>query len=106
MFRILLVAGCLALPAVAQADPAPNLAPDLAPKQPSQGHIMEARLLGLDPHLFTRTELAQIDAENLMRDRRERVRFILEMKERRGELPRGFAFGPEGQRIVMSVRPW
>lgn len=92
------MAGCLALPAGAQADP--------VRKQPSQGHIMEARLLGLDPHLFTRTELAQIDAENLMRDRRARVRFILEMKERRGELPRGFAFGPEGQRIVMSVSPW
>lgn len=93
-----MLAGCLALPGAAMADqPAKKL---------SDGHIMEARLLGLDPQLFTRTELAQIDAENLMRDRRARVRFILEMKERRGELPRGFAFSPEGQRIVRSVSPW
>lgn len=98
MFRMFLLAGCLALPVAAHADqPA---------KQPSEGHRMEARLLGLDPELFTRTELAQIDAEERLRDRRNRVRFILEMKERRGELPKGFAFSPEGQRVVMSVSPW
>lgn len=100
MLKTWLIAGCLTLPLAltAQADP--------APKPPSPGHQMEARILGLDPELFSRTELAQISAEDLLGDRRGRVRFILEMKERRGELPRGFARSPDGQRIIRSVSPW
>lgn len=67
------------------------------------GHIMEAQILGLDPHLFSRVDLAQIGAEERRRDRRDRIRFILQMKERRGEVPPGFSRSREGQRIIMSA---
>ena len=73
-------------------------------QQLTPGHITEAAILGLDPHLFTRTELAQIDAETTLRDRRERIRYILEMKERRGEIPRGrFKVGPGGNTFTLGV---
>lgn len=70
--------------------------------QPTPGHIAEARVLGLDPYLFNRTELAQISAEERLRDRRDRVRFILQMKDRRGELPPGFMEN-EAPRIIRSM---
>lgn len=69
----------------------------------SAGHVMEARILGLDPHLFSRVELSQIRSEERRRDRRDRIRFILQMKERRGEVPPGFSRSPEGRRIIMSA---
>lgn len=68
------------------------------------GHITEAAILGLDPHLFTRTELAQIEAEPTWNDRRERINYIIEMKERRGEIPRGrFKVGPGGSQFMLGV---
>lgn len=76
-----------------------------AAQELSQGHIAEARVLGLDAHLFTRSELAQITAEPTLRDRRDRLRFILQMKERRGELPKGFTRS-EGDRMARRLGWW
>ncbi|WP_041528372.1 hypothetical protein [Paracoccus aminophilus] len=51
----------------------------------SAGHIQEAAILGLNPHVFSRAEIAQIDDEFTWRDKRERIRFILQNKARAGE---------------------
>ena len=79
--------------------------PALAQDQPlTPGHITEAAILGLDPHLFTRAELAQIEAEPTWSDRRARIRYILEMKERRGEIPRGrFKVQSGGTHFMLGV---
>lgn len=94
----MICAGALALPGLGGADPLSTLT-----ATPSPGHVTEARVLGLDPHLFTRIELAQISAEERLRDRRDRLRFILQMKDRRGELPPGF-MQTEAPRIIRSIR--
>lgn len=52
---------------------------------PSPGHRMEAQMLGLNPQVFTRTDIAQITSEFTWTGRVERVKYILEMKQRRGE---------------------
>lgn len=92
MFRAAVLSVMLVLPVL--ADQGAVLSP---------GHVTEARILGLDPHIFSRVDLAQISAEETLRDRRDRVRFILQMKERRGELPKGFSRSAEGQRIIRAV---
>ncbi len=51
----------------------------------SAGHIMEARLMGLNPYVFTRTEIAEIRGEPSWRDRRQRIRMLLERKVKAGE---------------------
>ncbi len=51
----------------------------------SAGHITEARIMGLNPHVFSRVEIAQIEAEPTWRDRRQRIRLILERKVKAGE---------------------
>ncbi len=51
----------------------------------SPGHIQEAAVMGLNPHVFSRVEIAQIEDEPTWRDRRQRIRFILQNKARAGE---------------------
>ncbi|MFG6083997.1 hypothetical protein ACEUZ9_000238 [Paracoccus litorisediminis] len=58
----------------------------LADSKPlTPGHIQEAAIMGLNPHVFSRMDIAQIEAEPTWRDRRERIRFILEKKAKAGE---------------------
>lgn len=66
--------------AMAQGQPAPN-----RPAELSAGHIMEARIMGLNPHVFSRAEIAQIEDEPTWRDRRQRIRMLLERKVKAGE---------------------
>lgn len=51
----------------------------------SAGHIQEAAIVGLNPHVFNRVEISQVYDEPTWRDRRQRIRFILEKKARAGE---------------------
>ncbi|MGA0616030.1 hypothetical protein [Paracoccus sp. KR1-242] len=58
----------------------------LADSKPlSPGHIQEAAILGLNPHVFSRMDLVQIGAETSCSDQRQRMRYILEKKEKAGE---------------------
>ena len=58
----------------------------LADSKPlSPGHIQEAAIMGLNPHVFSRMDIAQIAAETTCRDQYERMRFILQKKEKAGE---------------------
>ena len=58
----------------------------LADSKPlTPGHIQEAAIMGLNPHVFSRMEIAQIEAEPTWRDRRQRIRFILQKKVKAGQ---------------------
>ncbi|WP_134681795.1 hypothetical protein [Paracoccus ravus] len=58
----------------------------LAESKPlTPGHIQEAAIMGLNPHVFSRMEIAQIEAEPTWRDRRQRIRFILQRKAKAGQ---------------------
>jgi len=58
----------------------------LADSKPlSPGHVQEAAIMGLNPHVFSRMDIAQIAAETTCRDQRERMRYILQKKEKAGE---------------------
>lgn len=49
------------------------------------GHIQEAAIMGLNPYVFSRVEIAQIEDEPTWRDRRQRIRFILQKKVKAGQ---------------------
>jgi len=49
------------------------------------GHIQEAAIMGLNPQVFSRVEIAQIEAEPTWRDRRQRIRYILQKKAQAGQ---------------------
>ncbi|WP_312527217.1 hypothetical protein [Paracoccus sp. (in: a-proteobacteria)] len=67
--------GVIAMTGLASADSKPL----------SPGHIQEAAIMGLNPYVFSRVEIAQIEDEPTWRDRRQRIRFILENKARAGQ---------------------
>ncbi|MDT1062291.1 hypothetical protein RM190_10500 [Paracoccus sp. CPCC 101403] len=49
------------------------------------GHIQEAAIMGLNPQVFSRVEIAQVAGEPTWRDRRDRIRLILQKKAKAGE---------------------
>jgi|GEM_PF-1383179 len=58
----------------------------LADSKPlTAGHVQEAAIMGLNPQVFSRVEIAQVEAEPTWRDRRQRIRFILQKKVKAGE---------------------
>lgn len=58
----------------------------LADSKPlSPGHIQEAAIMGLNPHVFSRMDILQIESESTCADRRERIRYILQKKEKAGK---------------------
>lgn len=71
----LIVVVCCAAAGTALADSKP-----LTP-----GHIQEAAIMGLNPHVFSRVEIAQIESEPTWRDRRQRIRYILQKKAKAGQ---------------------
>lgn len=60
--------------------------PALAETKPlSAGHLQEAAIMGLNPHVFSRVDIAQIESETSCSDQRQRMRYILQKKEKAGE---------------------